>query len=144
MEFIEFRPNSPHFIELYASEKSDYSAQHPNNTLDDDIFAVVYGYVKRRPDAFLSLGLYWWAVKDILQKRGFELAGVIESPALVDLYTVKNPDGTVHPQATMMAAFLFRDWYFENYMVGNRDFMINDDTGDMYTLADADFEQSFV
>jgi hypothetical protein len=140
MEFIEFRPNSPYFIELYDSEKSEYNAKNPTKSLDEDIFTVVYGYVKRRPDGFLSLGMYWWAVKDILQKRGFELAGHVESPALVDLYSVKNPDDSVHPQATMVAAFGFRDWYFEHCFEGNRDFVINDDTGDVYTLTDDGFE----
>ena len=144
MELIEFRPNNPHFIEYYDREKSEYNAKHPNKNLDEDVFKVVYAYVKRRPDAFLSLGVYWWAVKDILQQRGFDLAGHIESPAMVDLYSVKHPDGSTHPQATMLAAFEFRDWYFEHYFEGNRSFVVNDDTGDIYTLTDDEYEHSFV
>lgn len=144
MEFTNFKADGPTVIAEYNAARSTYNAKNSPKDLNDTIYDTVYGYVKRKPDAYLSLGVYWWSVKALLQAKGYDLAGYVESPALVDTYSVKNADGSVHPQATLMAAFTFRDWYFENYFEGNRDFLVNDDTGDMYALNDETFEQSFV
>ena len=133
-----FMPNTPVMMAQYAEAKAKFEAKHQGKNYDDEIFAIAHRIIQSEKYAYLQLGVYWWAVKKILKARGYFIAGDIESPALMIAYTIKESD-----QATVFAAFAFRDWFIENCFLQAREHVLDNDTGETYILGDEVHEGSF-
>lgn len=100
----------------------------------------------RRVDAdplnFLSFGPYWWAAKAAI--RPYTDFGPADDPVLRRAYTMDAQDGDEARLKTVVAAFVFAEFYRQNYMRGTREFELNDpqEDGDPggYCLIDPDME----
>ena len=58
--------------------------------------------------AYQRYGPYWWAMKRILRAGGVAV-GTYDEPSWADEYAVKNEDGTVSPELTLLAGWEFGD-----------------------------------
>jgi hypothetical protein len=97
-----------------------------------------YSRVISEPAGYLAFGPLWWAVKRILRARGRDL-GTCDDAAMAEAVALRGADGAIDEALTMAAADVFRDFYFETYFEGSRDFDGPD--GASYRLADPDMER---
>lgn len=101
----------------------------------------IFANLSKKPSGYLEYGAYWWAVKQILADNDFIFGlGKDEDSLLLDKYSVKNDDGTVNKELTLIAADLFKNYYQQNYFVGTSTFYLGDNSTNQYTLLDEDME----
>ena len=84
---------------------------------------------KRR---YRDYGVYWWALKEALQKAGY-LFGDNTDSLIKTEYIGRNDT------ETLVMSERFRDDYLATTMVYTNQFMVNKE-GEFYTLFDADME----
>ncbi len=64
--------------------------------------------IARDTKNYLRYGPYWWAIKRILRNGGVNV-GSYDEPMWANEYEVRNDDGTVNPELTLLAAWEFGD-----------------------------------
>lgn len=86
------------------------------------------------PGGYLEFGPYWWAVKRALLQLGFDF-GPAADPVLIFDYGEELP-----PYSALVAGETFRALYRETWLSGTRDFILDDDGQQAYSLMDVDME----
>lgn len=115
-------------------------ANPPKVFLDTATMAININ-LSKKPLDYLRYGCYWWAVKKILADNGYIFGlGKDEDSLLLDKYSVKNSDGTINAELTLVAADMFKSFYDQNYFVGTQTFYLGDNNTNQYTLLDEDME----
>lgn len=84
--------------------------------------------------SYLRFGPYWWAMKRILRAGGVSV-GTYDEPIWAGEYEMKNGDGTVNPEVTLLAG-----WEFADDNIGNVGVLTNeyDLAGRTFVLYDPD------
>ncbi|TDR30336.1 hypothetical protein [Hydromonas duriensis] len=139
MKQWNFMPHAAETLKAYHTAKQVFESIHPGQRYDDEIFVIAHTIIQSEKYAYLQLGLYWWAVKNILKRRGFFINGEVESPAMVFAYTIPESE-----QATVYAAFAFRDWFLDHCFLEAREHILDNETGETYVLGDDAHEASFI
>lgn len=103
------------------------------NTSFETILASVHSRVKSMPLAYLEFGMYWWALKAVMNANGYNYGN--ESFPLLE-----NQYGMSSPLLTVYAAYKFAEESRNNNFYGNRDYRLDDDGDNIYTLFDPDME----
>jgi hypothetical protein len=131
--FTEYKFDSKKIGGLVAQKQAALKA---NKGLSD-LLGYGLGVVSRRlakdPGRYLDYGPYWWALKDVLTRAGYDY-GEEGDPVLVQAYR-----GTSDLQ-TMVMADRFRTEFLEENQVGTCKFRL-DTEGSEYLLFDADMVQ---
>ncbi len=94
---------------------------------------VVAERLQKDPRRYRDYGPWWPALKDVLNRNGFNL-GDQSDPLIARAYRF---DEDVE---TMIAADEFRTAYLQTFVIYSNEFMLDGDTGDFWTLYDADME----
>lgn len=82
---------------------------------------------------YLEFGVYWFAVKKVIQKYYPDAFGDYFDEEMVKEYSGKTD---AH---TLVAAERFKDFYRETYFQGNREFTLEEDDDREYYLSDPYF-----
>ena len=131
--FTEYKFDSKKIGGLVAQKQAALKA---NKGLSD-LLGFGLGVVSRRlakdPGRYLDYGPYWWALKDVLTRAGYDY-GNEGDPVLVQAYR-----GTSDMQ-TMVMADQFRTEFLEENQVGTCKFRLDAEGGE-YILFDADMVQ---
>ena len=85
------------------------------------------------PACYLTYGPYWWAMKDMLIRRGYSFGNDLDKEVFRH-YRGKNDE------ESLVMCETFRDIYLECFMRGTRRFTLNGKGGEDYVLADRDME----
>lgn len=115
--------------------------QEPVKSFLDVATKSIFTNLTKNPSSYLAYGVYWWAVKQILADNDYIFGlNKDDDSLLLDKYSVKNDDGTVNKELTLVAADLFKNYYQQNYFVGTSTFYLGDNSTNQYTLLDEDME----
>lgn len=102
-----------------------------------DFPGFALGVIERRlakdPLRYRDYGPYWWAVKALLIDSDREL-GERDDPLVRSTYQGDSPAETI------VMADEFRTLYLSTQAVGTNQFVLDGDTGAIYTLEDPDME----
>jgi len=100
----------------------------------ETMLASVHSRIKSMPLAYLEFGVYWWALKAVMNANGYSY-GDESFPLLKNRYSLSSPMLTVY------AAYKFAEESRATNFYGNRDYQLDDNDGDsIYTLYDKDME----
>lgn len=118
----------------------NYDITELSETLDtlrgvsvEQVCASTLQRIKNMPLAYLEFGPYWWAVKRVLAKNGYNL-GLENDETLLARFTLAND------MLTLLAGWRCADEYREYYFHGTRSFLLDVDAEEDYTLYDSDME----
>ena len=89
--------------------------------------------VNSDPDAYKRYGVYWFSVKDILNRNSPKNFGEITDETLVSTYSCATD------LQTLIAAQNFMEFYNANFFQGTSTFYVNEN-GDRYQLVDEDMD----
>lgn len=122
----------------YADFKHQFEKKNPNQNYDEAIYTITDTYLKSARCAYLRFGVYWWAVKRIMHKKGF--AGYNEDVEgyIADTFVYRNEQNQVDELVTLIAGWEYKDQYNQQYLQGTRQFSLPN--GDLYLLYDAEWE----
>jgi len=82
---------------------------------------------------YRDYGPYWWALKDVLNRNGYEI-GNQSDPMIKEAY---KGDSNLE---TVVMANEFRDVYLASNLVYTNKFMLDGETGEFWILFDSDME----
>ena len=135
MEFTEYKYD-PEKIRKRVVEMTGNLVRNQGR---DDLLqfgaGVIHERVTTRRTGYLEYGPYWWALKRVMQRCGYFVGKNDDDPVLAEEYC---GDSDVE---TMVMADTFADYYISHFFVGTRDFVLNSETGQVWTLMDTDMEQ---
>lgn len=114
-------------------EKASLSKNKPDVDFDAYAAEVIINRLKADIKRYLVYGVYWWALKDVLIKQGYDILGDEADHVMANRFKGSNDS------ETLVAADLFYQSMSDQVMVDNRDWQIDDDLS--YTLYDADMEE---
>lgn len=83
------------------------------------------------PGGYRRFGPYWWAVKSVLKSNGIDL-GLEDCDWLREEYSAKSQKGTVDPESTLLAAWIFAE---DNTFAPETEFEIDEQ---IWVIDDAD------
>lgn len=89
--------------------------------------------IKLSPSAYLRFGPYWWAVKQTLTDNGFNLGQTV-NPLMANRFMQSSPE------LTIIAGWECADHVQANYFDGTRDFTLDAEGEDVFSLFDPDME----
>lgn len=121
---------------LTAQTKAKREALRANRGLSDLLgfgLSVVDQRLRADPARYLDYGPYWWALKDALRRRGYAY-GDDTDVALAGEY--RGADDT----ETLVAADIFREELLATSIIGQRDFLLDPEAAEWWTLWDDDME----
>lgn len=95
---------------------------------------IIANRLRNHPEAYLEFGPYWWAVKAALRSAGEEF-GAADDEILRIAYA-----GELPLLETVVAGEMFKDYYRATYLVGARQFWLDDGAEESYVLFDANME----
>lgn len=95
--------------------------------------SVIADRLKKDPIRYRDYGPYWWALKDLLNKNGYDY-GQQSDEEISSAYR-GNTDAE-----TLVMADEFRSMYLDTFLVHSNQFMLDANTGEMWTLLDSDME----
>ena len=119
--------------EWTAEMKSNLMQNKGTDDLGDFGARVIARFVEKNPLRYRDFGPYWWAVKEILIRKGLG-RGKMTNATVAAAYCGTNDD------ETMAAAQTFADYYRATYFIGTQTFPLNDDDADEWILYDPDYE----
>ena len=93
---------------------------------------IIAERLSKNPMRYRDYGAYWWAVKLVLRKHGFDY-GQEYDPMAIE-YSGDNDD------ETLVVADEFRSQYLAHYVIGNNEHILSDDDGIMVKIVDRDME----
>lgn len=124
--------------EALATETKAMRGRLKENKGTDDLAeygsGVIARFVEQKPLRYRDFGPYWWAVKAILIQKGLS-KGTIENGLIAAEYRGETDHETI------AAAQLFADYYRATYFIGTNTFELNEDSDEIWTLYDPDYEQ---
>ncbi|MCO6429022.1 hypothetical protein [Nitrosomonas communis] len=94
---------------------------------------VIAGRLKKDPTRYRDYGPYWWALKEALNRNGYNY-GQQSDEEISNAYR-GNTDAE-----TLVMADEFRSMYLDTFLVHSNQFMLDANTGEMWTLLDSDME----
>lgn len=95
---------------------------------------VVAERLRSKPAVYLEFGPYWWSVKLALFKLGHDFGPE-------DDVVVRAQYGANLPMyGALVAGERFKDFYRSTYLAGTRQFWLDDEGSEPYSLGDADME----
>ncbi|MDO5531820.1 hypothetical protein [Sutterella sp.] len=94
---------------------------------------VIYWRLHDKPSSYVGYGPYWFALKAVLRRNGFDL-GPANDPETELAYSGKTDE------ETMVMAETFLEIYDETFFQGTRTFMLDGESGADWTLFDPDME----
>lgn len=95
--------------------------------------SVVDKRLRADPRRYLDYGPYWWALKDALKRAGYAY-GEDTDVELAGAY--RGADDA----ETLVAADIFREELLASSIVGTRNFVLDTDSEEWWTLFDSDME----
>ena len=133
MPFTEYLFDRDGIGELIQQRAADLKA---NRGLSDFLgFAlhVIAQRLEKDPLRYRDYGPYWPALKRVLSDHGRDY-GEQDWPLVRATYSGQSAVETV------VMADEFRTWYMANQIIGTNQFMLDGETGETWTLEDADME----
>lgn len=123
---------------LTAQKKASYAKnRHENMDFVEFACHALAENIKSKPIRYRGYGMYWWALKELLIKYGYDfgIAGFGSS----DDKDMANRYRMATDEETIVAADTF--WYemVRTNVRGNRDYRL--ENGELYSLYDDDMEQ---
>lgn len=122
----------------FSDFKYQYEQKNQGRDYSEDIYWITDKYLKSDKLAYLKFGVYWWAVKRILEQKGFSGYHGDVPEAIAERYVYKLKNGTVDDMATLIAGWEHKDEYNRTYLQGNREFTLPN--GELYQLVDLEWE----
>lgn len=105
------------------------------NTGKSDLAAfgaqLIADRIKQYPYSYTEFGVYWFAVKDLLNRHGYDFGDNTDEEMLAE-YRGKTD---AH---TLVAAERFKTFYRQNYFQGTVKFTLEDDDMREWVLSDSD------
>ena len=96
--------------------------------------SVIAGRLAKDKRRYLDYGPYWWALKGALKRGGHDYGDAADD-------IVAREYAGANDMEIVVAADSFRTDYLTSNIVGTNQFILNSETGDWYTLFDADMEE---
>lgn len=95
--------------------------------------SVIADRLKKDPIRYRDYGPYWWALKDLLNKNGYNY-GQQSEEEIINVYRGKTD------AETLVMADEFRSMYLDTFLLHSNQFMLDANTGEIWTLLDSDME----
>lgn len=92
---------------------------------------TIYSRILDYPECYAEFGVYWFAVKDVLRRHGYDF-GDVDDAEMREAYRGKT-DGH-----TLIAAEEFKKMYRKTYYAGTTHFTLEDDGMREWVLNDPD------
>jgi len=84
------------------------------------VSTVMYRLAKGGLRRYLDYGIYWWALKKALANNEHDFGGEYDDEILKE-YSGKDDIENI------ILADMFRDYYLENFALGTREFLLNEE-----------------
>ena len=120
---------------LVAEKTEAYNQNVGKGDFEQFAIATILDLLGRHPERYLSFGVYWPALKKVLNENGAALGEDLIDSDMVALYGADLTNLEI-----VCTAYNFRDFYYSNFAVGNRIFMIDDEELEEWSLFDLDME----
>ena len=133
MEFTEYKMDLKRIRAKLRTIKRTLKARRGTTDLVRYGLAVIRARLLVDPACYLTYGPYWWAMKDMLIRRGYSFGNDLDK-VVFRHYRGKNDE------ESLVMCETFRDIYLECFMRGTRRFTLNGKGGEDYVLADRDME----
>lgn len=131
---------NPDFIEgVYKGYKDALTKQ--GKTLLQVSPPIIAARLRKNPKVYLEYGVYWWALKQLLNEQGFNFGSETDS-ILAARYCVFDAKGDMDKERTIVAADEFATEYRATFFVGHCQFDLSGDGDEdyRYSLFDEDME----
>lgn len=139
----EFFMEYEYLVDKFKDFKAIYDEKGTNKDFNQEVFKITDTFLRQDPTHYIKFGPYWWAVKSIMQSLGFDGYNLVGADRdVLEAYSYRNDNGEVDNHATIVAAWLFKDYYNDTYIQGNRDYDLWAN-GDTFKLYDEEWENSF-
>lgn len=135
--FTEFKFNSEAIKELAVEQSANLKANKGFSDLKGYALSVISGRLAADPARYLDYGPYWWALKDALRDAGADFGGRDDA-------MVREAYSGLTDTHTIVMADLFREMYLVTWAVGTKQFILNADSGETYTLEDEDMDSLII
>ena len=132
MNYTEYKYPQDEIDAAITEKKANLNAIMGFSKFADYALKAIADYLNKKPTRYRDYGVYWWALKDLLNSNGY-LFGNETDAIIKSVYIGKNNEETI------IMADIFRAENLAENMVGTNRFMVNDD-GEFYTLFDDDME----
>lgn len=133
MSYTEYKKSK----EWVKDEVNAKLASIRNNLGDSNLVTygakVINDRLKKDPMRYRDYGAYWWAVKRLLNMRGYKY-GDIDNPIMREFYSGDAPI------ESLVMAENFRDEYLKSNIIYTNEFMLNNESSDTTVIIDDDME----
>ncbi len=133
MAFTEYKFDKEMLKALVAERSANLRANRGFSNLLRFGLGVVADRLRVDPLRYRDYGVWWWSLKTLMNKAGYNL-GDHQDTIVATEYRYESPE------ETMIAADEFRTEYIRTQFIYNNKFMVDADTGEIYTLYDPDME----
>lgn len=115
------------------AKRQSLKANKPDASFTEFAAGILYERLKTNIQRYRVYGMYWWALKDVLRRQGYNVGDETDDE-IMDVYKGANDD------ETMIAADLFYLDMSTKTLVDNNRWTIDSRKAD-YVLYDADMEE---
>lgn len=133
MEYTEYKMDLKRIRAKIRTMKRTLKARQGTTDLVGYGLTVIRARLLEDSACYLTYGPYWWAMKDMLIRRGYSFGNDLDEEVLRH-YRGQNDE------ESLVMCETFRDIYLECFMPGTRRFMLDGSGGEDYVLADRDME----
>jgi len=132
--------NPAYIEEVYSKYQEKLKAQ--GKTLLQVSPPIIAARLRKNPKVYLEYGVYWWALKHLLNEQGFNFGSETDS-ILAARYCVFDAKGDMDKERTIVAADEFATEYRATFFVGHCQFDLSGDGDEdyRYSLFDEDMER---
>lgn len=130
----------PDFLAEETAKKKRSYEKNKRSDMDFESFAcyAIAQNIKNKPVRYRAYGMYWWALKQVLIENGHDF-GIIDfgkdnDGIMSELYRGSNNEETI------VAADAFWREMLRTTIQGNNQYLLDNQTGEVYILADAEME----
>lgn len=134
MPYTEYKFDKDTIKALVAERAAGLRANRGFSNLLGFGLGVVADRLQKDPRRYRDYGPWWPALKEVMNRNGYGL-GDQSDPLIARAYRF---DEDVE---TLIAADEFRTAYLQTFVIYSNEFMLDGDTGDFWTLYDADMER---
>ena len=133
MRFVNFKIDPAAIAAQTDAMAAAFAGSGKPGTFEANAVRVIAERLRRRPEAYVEFGPYWWAVKQVLNDAGADLGSA------GDALVASEYRGATDAQ-TLVAGEMFKDMHRATYFVGHALYDLADD-GEQWALFDDDMAQ---
>ncbi|WP_230657753.1 hypothetical protein [Psychrobacter sp. I-STPA10] len=123
----------PEFLSKQTAQKQrNLAKKKPEVDFTEFASNIIYARLKSNIQRYRVYGPYWWALKEVLRKQGFNV-GSQKDDEVAQVYRGANDAETI------VAADMFYEDMSNKVIVSNNRWTLDDESGD-YVLYDEDME----